>query len=54
MRENWSSGFSSKSDTNQLVQLQNMARSLKFQIKEKGELYYLFIENKGADQLRSY
>ena len=42
------------SDTNQLVQLQTMARSLKFRIQEEEELYYPCSENKGADQLRSY
>ena len=42
------------SDTNQLVQLQTMARSLKFRIQEEEELYYPCSENKGADQLCSY
>ena len=40
-----------RSDTNQAVQSQKQARSLKFQIYEEG-LYYLCSENKGADQLR--
>ena len=54
MPENWSSGFLTRSDTKQSVQLQKMARSLKFPIYEEEELYYLCSENKGADQLRSY
>ena len=41
-----------RSDTNQHVQSQTQARSLKFQMKEG--LYYPYSENKGADQLRSY
>ena len=43
-----------RSDTNRPVQLQNMARNLKFKIKEEEGLYYLCSENKGADQLSSY
>ena len=39
------------SDTNQTVQLQKMARCLKFRIQEVEGLYYLSSENKGADQL---
>ena len=31
-----------------------MARGLKFRISEEEGLYYLFSENKGADQLRGY
>ena len=42
------------SDTNQVVQLQKMARGLKFRIQKVEELYYLCNENKGADQLRGY
>ena len=42
------------SDTNQAVQLQKMARGLKFWIKKVEGLYYLCSENKGADQLRGY
>ena len=42
------------SDTNQAVQLQKMARGLKFRIEEVEGLYYLCSENKGADQLRGY
>ena len=43
-----------RSDTNQAVQLLEMARSLKFRISEVEGLYYLCSENKGADQLRGY
>ena len=39
------------SDTNQAVQLQKMARGLKFRIKKVGGLYDLCSKNKGADQL---
>ena len=46
--------FPTWSDTNQAVQLQNIARGLKFQIKKVEGLYYLCSENKGADQLRGY
>ena len=46
--------FSTRSDTNQDVQPQKMARGLKFGIKEVEGLFYLCSENKGADQLRSY
>ena len=41
-------------DTNQAVQLQKMARGLKFQIKKVEGSYYLCSENKGADQFRGY
>ena len=41
--------FPTWSDTNQAVQLQEMARGLK-----EGGLYYLCSENKGADQLHIY
>ena len=44
--------FPTWSDTNQAVQLHKMARGLKFRILKVGGLYYLFSENKGADQLR--
>ena len=43
-----------RSDSNQAVQPQKMARGLKFSIKKEEGLYYLFSENKGADQLRGY
>ena len=45
-------GFPTRSDTNRAVQLQKVARSLKFRIKEVEGLYYPCSENKGADQLR--
>ena len=41
-------------DTNQAVQLQKMARGLKFRIQKVEGLYYPCSENKGADQLRGY
>ena len=44
--------FPTWSDTNQAVQLQKMARGLKFRVKKVEGLYYLCSENKGADQLR--
>ena len=43
-----------RSDTNQAVQSQKMARGLKFRIKKVEELCYLCSENKDADQLRGY
>ena len=43
--------FPNRSDTNQAVQSQKQARSLKFQISEEEELYYPCSENKDADQL---
>ena len=46
--------FPTWSDTNQAVQLQKMARGLKFQIKKVEGSYYLCSKNKGADQLRGY
>ena len=42
------------SDTNQAVQLQKMAISLKFQIKKVEGLHYLCSENEAADQLHGY
>ena len=42
------------SDTNRAVQLQKMARGLKFRIEVVEGLYYPCSENKGADQLRGY
>ena len=47
-------GLSTRSDTNQAVQPQKMARDLEFQTKENEGLHYLCRENKGADQLRCY
>ena len=46
--------FPTWSDTNQAVQLQKMARCLKFRIKEVEGLNYTCSDNKGADQLRGY
>ena len=46
--------FPTWSDTMQVVQLQKMARGLKFWFKEVEGLYYPCSENKGADQLRGY
>ena len=46
--------FPTWSDTNQAVQLQKMARGLKFWIKGVEGFYYPCSENKGADQLRGY
>ena len=43
-----------RSDTNEAVQLQKMARGLKFRIQKVEGLHYLCSENKGADQLRGY
>ena len=42
------------SGTNQAVQLQKIARGLKFRIYVVKGLYYLCSKNKGADQLRGY
>ena len=47
-------GFPTRSDTNQAVQPQKLARDLKFRIKEVEGLYYPCSENKGADQLPGY
>ena len=46
--------FLTRFDTNWAVQLQKMARGLKFWIQKVERLYYLCSENKGADQLRGY
>ena len=46
--------FPNRSDTNQAVQSQKQAGSLKFGIKKEEEVYYPCSENKGADQLRGY
>ena len=46
--------FPTRSDTNQAVQAQKMARDWKFWIKKVEELYYPCGKNKGADQLRGY
>ena len=50
LRENLSSGFSIRSDTNRAVQPQKVVRDLKFRKKVEG-VYYLCTENKGAAQL---
>ena len=54
LRENLSLGFPTRSDTNQAVQPQKIARGLKFCTSEVEGLYKLCSENKGADQLGSY
>ena len=46
--------FPNRSDTNQAVQLQKQARSLKFWCWVEEEFYYPSSENKGADQLCGY
>ena len=51
LRENPSSGFPTRPDTNQAVQ---MVRGLKFRILKAEGLYYLSSENEGADQQRGY
>ena len=53
MRENRSSGFTTRFDTNLPVQSEKKVRSLKFWLQVEEELYYPYSENKGADQLRS-
>ena len=40
--------FSARSDTNQAVQPQKQAKSLKFHCKKEETLYFLWKENKGA------
>ena len=54
MRENWYSGFPTRSDTNRAVQAQKKARILKSGVYVEEELYYPRSENKGADQLCSF
>ena len=46
--------FPNRFDTNQAVQPQKRARSLKFRMLVEEELYKLSSENKGDDQLRGY
>ena len=41
-------------DTNQAVQAQKMARSLKLWIQEEEGLYFPSSKNKGTDQLHGY
>ena len=48
MRENLSSGFPTRFDTKQAVQIQKMVRDLKFWSKEVEGLYYPCSENKCA------
>ena len=43
--------FPTRSDTNQAVQLQKIARGLEFRVKVVEELYYLYSETEGADQI---
>ena len=55
--KNRSSGFLTRSDTNQAVLQQKMARGLKFSdLGSRGIVLYINLcsENKGADQLRGY
>ena len=52
-QEYLSLGFPTRSNTNQAVQPQKMARGLKFWILGAKGLFYLCIENK-ADQLHDY
>ena len=54
MQEKQSSGFPTRSDTNQAVQAQRMARGWKFRVYKVEELYYQCSENKGADQLCAF
>ena len=46
--------YPNRSDTNQAVQLQKQARSLKFRIQVEEELQHPTTENIGADQLRGH
>ena len=46
--------FPTWSGTNQAVQLQKMARDLKFRIWKVEGSYYLCSENHGAGQIRGY
>ena len=48
-RENLSSGFATKVDSNWPVQPQKLARGLKFRIYKLKALHYLGANNKGAD-----
>ena len=50
-RENLSSRFPTRSDTNQAAQPHEMAKCIKFQNKEVKGLHYLCNRNKGTDQL---
>ena len=46
--------FPTWSKTNQAIQLQKMAKGLKFRIEKVKGWYYLCSENKGADELCGY
>ena len=48
--ENLSLGFPIRSDTNRAVQPHQMAKDMKFRIKEVERKYYLYSESKGTDQ----
>ena len=50
-RENLSSGFSTKVDSNRPAQLQKLGRGLKFRVQKLEVLYYLGGENKGVIRL---
>ena len=50
-RENLSSRFPIRSDTNLSVQPQKMVRGVKFRFSEVEGLYHLCSKNKGTDQL---
>ena len=54
MRENQSLVFPTRSNNNQVVQLQKKASSLKIWVNVEDALYCMCGENKGADQLCSY
>ena len=54
MRENRSSRFPTRSDTNRPVQSQKNIKIQKFWVSEEEKLYYPCSEKKGTDQLRSY
>ena len=51
MRKKRSSGFQTRSATNQAVQPHKMARGLKFWIEEEEVLYYPYSKNKGTAKL---
>ena len=46
--------FPNRSDTNQAVPAQKLARGWKFWIEKVDELNFSYGVNKGADQLRKY
>ena len=53
-RENLSSGFSTRSDTNRAAEPQGIDIGLKFRVYDVKGLYYPCSENKGVNQLRNY